>query len=378
MIKEKRVGILYKYDSNWIGGTIYVFNLLKALELAQKNGFELPNIIIFVDRHLKSKLDFSFSGLTFTLRHYNSPNSIRLINKISIKIIGKEIIPWKYKKKLDALFPVNRPWGYFKNTPTENQIYWIPDFQCFHLPEYFEIKDIEARKKSYLETLSNAHKLVLSSESVFKDLKRFYSNNNYPQISLLRFAVFNDVKIEHLNPIEFDKPYFICPNQFWAHKNQELILRALRHMGKVNLPFYVVFTGKMFDSRKHHHFKDIIEPLLEDKFIKKNVKLLGFINRDIQLDLISRAMALIQPSRFEGWSTVIEDGMSVNLKILATNLDVNIEQLGAAGCYFDKDDHISLSKLMQDIYFNKPEKIDYEYSKKQLKFALDFLDIIQK
>jgi glycosyltransferase involved in cell wall biosynthesis len=272
---------------------------------------------------------------------------------------------------------VTMPWDYFKNTPIENQIYWIPDFQCFHLPEYFESEDIRARKKSYLEILSNAKKLVLSSESVHNDLKSLYPNRNYPEIGVLRFAVFNEVKSEYLKPIGFDRPYFICPNQFWAHKNQELILKALKHIGAVNLPFYVVFTGKMFDSRKNNHFRDVIEPFLNDKYVKNNVKLLGFIDRDIQLDLIKRAIALIQPSRFEGWSTVIEDGMSMNLNVLASKLEVNKEQLGNEGQYFDVDDYISLAKIMQQFDFFSIQKTNYQYSEKQLKFATDFLEIIK-
>jgi glycosyltransferase involved in cell wall biosynthesis len=374
--KDKTIGILYKYDANWMGGTIYVYNLLKALELAETKGFELPKIIIFVDRYSKSKLDFSFSGLNYKLKYFNSPRWIKLINKISIKIIGRSLILWQYRYKLDSLFPVNRPWAYFMNTPMENQIYWIPDFQCFHLPEYFETEDMEARKKSYLETLTNAKKLILSSESVFRDLNRFYPNGEYPQTGVLRFAVFNELKSEKLESIKFDRPYFICPNQFWAHKNQELILKALQFMGELNLPYYVVFTGKMFDSRKNNHFKDTIEPLLNDEFIKNNVKLLGFIGREVQLDLIKRAIALIQPSRFEGWSTVIEDGMSFGLPILASNLDVNEEQLGNSGVFFGPDDKELLSKLMVNEFKLYPRRLNYSYDKRQLSFAQEFLKII--
>ncbi len=377
MNKEKTIGILYKYDPNWMGGTIYVFNLLKAIELAQKKGFELPKIIIFVDRYTKKKLDFSFSGLIYKIVYFNPPSWIRFINKISIKIAGKPIIPWRYRSKLDALFPVNRPWDYFANTPVENQIYWIPDFQCFHLPEYFEEQDILNRKKLYFETLISAKKVVLSSESVFGDLKRFFPFLEFPQIDILRFAVFNDFRKKFVKPIEFDRPYFICPNQFWAHKNQELILKSIKYLGELNLPFYVVFTGKMLDSRKNNHFRDFIEPLLDDKFVKNNVKLLGFIEREIQLDLINRAIALIQPSRFEGWSTVIEDGMSTNLKVLASDLDVNIEQLGTKGTFFGIDDYVVLSELMMQIKIDRLERIDYNYGDKQMRFALDFLKIIQ-
>jgi hypothetical protein len=69
--------------------------------------------------------------------------------------------------------------------------------------------------------------------------------------------------------------------------------------------------------------------------------------------------------------------MSMNLKILASDLDVNKEQLGTKGTFFGIDDYIGLSKLLMQINFKSPEKVDYKYSAKQLQFALDFLKIIQ-
>jgi glycosyltransferase involved in cell wall biosynthesis len=374
----KTIGILYKHDPNWMGGTIYVFNLLKALEFAQTKNIELPEIVVFISRNNKNKLDFSFSALKYSFRYYDSPKWMKLINRISVKIIRISMFQWRYQHKLDALFPVNRSWDYFSNTPIENQIYWIPDFQCFHLPEYFEEQDIQNRNFFYLETLINSKKLVLSSYNVLNDLTKFYPNMAYPVIEILRFAVFNNIdsiKIE--KKLVFDKPYFICPNQFWAHKNQELVLRAIQYLGEVNLPFYVVFTGKTIDSRKKNHFKEVIEPLLDDKNVRNNVKLLGFIDRDVQLDLIQNAIALIQPSRFEGWSTVIEDGMSYNLPILASNLEVNIEQLGDKGIFFDPNNVELLSSLMLDEFKYFPRKIKYNYEHRQINFAREFLNIIK-
>ena len=54
-----------------------------------------------------------------------------------------------------------------------------------------------------------------------------------------------------------------------------------------------------------------------------------------QLLLMKYAQAVIQPSLFEGWSTVIEDAISLQVPVIASNLPVNIEQLGDRGVYFD-------------------------------------------
>ena len=49
---------------------------------------------------------------------------------------------------------------------------------------------------------------------------------------------------------------------------------------------------------------------------------------------MKNAKAIIQPSLFEGWSTVIEDARSLQVPVIATDLTVNIEQLGDKGKYF--------------------------------------------
>lgn len=376
MINLKKIGILYQYDPNWIGGTIYVFNLLKALELAKKGGKDLPEIIIFTSRFTRDKLDWSFSGLEYSVEYYDASSFVKFSNKVFVKLFRSVLIKRRFKYSLDALFPVNKPWIYFDNTPTKNQIYWIPDFQCFHLPEYFDKDDLESRKRKYSESLLSAEKMVLSSYAVLEDLKEFFPKENYPKLNILHFAVFNELKVTLANAPKFDKPYFICPNQFWAHKNQVLILKALQHLNTIDLPFYVVFTGRMFDPRNPSFFQDNIETLLSDEFIQNNIKMLGFIDRDIQLELIKNSLAIIQPSRFEGWSTVIEDGMYFNLPILASNLKVNIEQLGEQGQYFDPDDEIGLAKLMLEQFQKGKHSVEYDYSEKQKAFATDFLDII--
>ena len=372
----KKVGILYQYDPNWIGGTIYVFNLLKALELARKEGLRLPEIVIFTSRFTKDKLDWSFSGLEYSVEFYDAPVILKTLNKVFMKLFRRVLIKRSYKYPLAALFPVNKPWEYFRKTPTKNQINWIPDFQCFHLPEYFENDDLEGRKNKYSDILLNAEKIVLSSNAVVDDLKMFFPQTNYPKLSVLHFAVFNEHNGALVNTPKFEKPYFICPNQFWAHKNQLLILMALQYLNTIDLPFYVVFTGKMFDPRNPSFYTESIEPLLNHEFIRNNIKMLGFIDRGVQIELIKNSLAIIQPSRFEGWSTVIEDGMYFNLAILASNLKVNMEQLGDKGQYFDPDDQIGLSKLMLEIFQKGKCPVNYNYQEKQKAFAEDFLKII--
>ncbi len=54
---------------------------------------------------------------------------------------------------------------------------------------------------------------------------------------------------------------------------------------------------------------------------------LGIIPRSEQIQLYRFAAAVVQPSQFEGWSTVIEDAKALGRPIIASSIDVHKEQL---------------------------------------------------
>jgi hypothetical protein len=75
---------------------------------------------------------------------------------------------------------------------------------------------------------------------------------------------------------------------------------------------------------------------------------------------------------------VIEDGIYFNKRIIASNLDVNIEQLGENATYFQTDDYIGLSQMINDLYENRDKPVNYNYEKKQELFANDFIKMFDK
>jgi glycosyltransferase involved in cell wall biosynthesis len=376
-LNNKKIGILYRHFPDWIGGTIYIFNVLKALDLQAKKGNILPRIIIFVSRNDFNKLQFDFPNLDYEIVYFDINKFQKTLNKICIKLGLNQVYRNIYKFSLDVIFPVFTNWNYFEKTPIENQFYWIPDFQCFHLPQLFTKVDVIKRKEQYEWTIDNTKNLVLSSNAVKNDLHSLYHKQNYPNLHILRFATFNEYpKQVDVRNFGIERPYFICPNQFWGHKNQIAILNAIKLLGEENLPFQIIFTGKEYDPRNPLHFDTIIKPEMNYSYVKNNVIFLGFIDRDVQLSLIDQSLALIQPSKFEGWSTVIEDGMFFNKPIIATNLEVNMEQLGSLGNFFEADDREELLRLMLEIFNSDVRSVDYNYENKQLKFGEDLLGFI--
>jgi hypothetical protein len=82
--------------------------------------------------------------------------------------------------------------------------------------------------------------------------------------------------------------------------------------------------------------------------------------------------AILQPSLFEGWSTVIEDARSLQVPVIAANLNVNMEQLEETGTYFEPHNVRQLvsiletypnrdyTKLLYDSYENRMKTAAYE------------------
>jgi hypothetical protein len=83
---------------------------------------------------------------------------------------------------------------------------------------------------------------------------------------------------------------------------------------------------------------------------------LGVMSRQEQLALMRYSQAVIQPSLFEGWSTVIEDSISLQTPVISSNLDVNMEQLGAWSEYFDPHNYEELAGLM----LKNRDRVDFE------------------
>ncbi len=93
---------------------------------------------------------------------------------------------------------------------------------------------------------------------------------------------------------------------------------------------------------------------------------------------MKNAEAVLQPSRFEGWSTVIEDAKAMGQLVIASNIDVHVEQLGDNGIFFFPDDPLELANIMEKVLRNKPVVDKMDYAEHVTKYALDFLSILNK
>jgi len=75
--------------------------------------------------------------------------------------------------------------------------------------------------------------------------------------------------------------------------------------------------------------------------------------------LLREAAVIIQPSRYEGWNTSVEDAKALGRTLVCSNIDVHVEQTAGAGAtLFDVDDPQSLAEALIEVWSWAPARSD--------------------
>lgn len=377
MIKRKKIGILFSHNENWIGGSYYILNLVSSfLSLDDK---ERPEVVIISwkpeDAEVVKNTGYPYVSFLSLYIPYNFFEKVlfRLFPNFTKKNIKKKFS----KKQLDVVFPASFN-EKFINIP--NKVFWIPDFQEHYYPDFFDVDEVKKRKTGQLQIASSNSKLVLSSNAAKKDFEKFYPKNKC-KTYVVNFAVthptYNKLDVENLKKkYKIQGNYYISPNQFWKHKNHKVVVDAIKILKESGHKILLIFTGKEYDFR-HPAYTDELKNYVQQNNLSEQIMFLGFIDRLDQLQLMNNAEAVIQPSLFEGWSTVVEDSKAMNQYIIASNIDVHIEQLKENCVFFDPLNPVDLADKIIKQQQMEIDNSYNNYSNNIKKFAKDFLRAIE-
>ncbi len=384
MAKRIKLAIPFSHAEDWVAGTYYILNLIRALNLLEEG--KKPEIIIFFQ---KEKIKQLFSNENYPHLTFSKLKSIanytlfqRLVNKVSRLLLKKNTFDIRpTEKDVDILFPAI-DYHYYDLIPQKNKIYWIPDFQEHFLSHFFDNEEVLARKKNQKRLIDKGARILLSSQSAFSDFKTIHPKaKQLENTVVLPFAVFNSTKYQNikikelLKKFNIEKPYFICSNQFWQHKNHTTVLKALKILKDKNIACKIVFTGNPKDYRHPEFYKSLLT-YVESNNLQPHATFLGFIDRDEQLKLMSESLAVIQPSLFEGWSTVVEDAKAMNKYIILSDIPVHKEQCTENVIFFNPKNTTDLSTKIEYFIKQTPIAKKRDYTKNQQIAAKTFFNII--
>lgn len=373
-----RIAFIVNFNPNaWLGGYNVIKNLIWSIYLNKPKNIK---IVLFVNKDIPSKF---FKKLPAEIIKTNFFKNFKLVDRIltrlEILILGKSknYDNFFLKHKIDFVSHFN-PLG---RKSKINSFCWIPDFQEIHYPKYFTIRQLILRRLNLFYNILNSTKIILSSNTVKKDLKKiikvddeklfvhqFYFKN-YPLSKIIKFRALN-------KKFKIKKNYFFLPNQYWPHKNHMLVLKAIHYLlNKKKISLNIVSTGYNYVRKSKKYFQQIMNYRNKNN-LKVNYKYLGIVSDKELYSLIYHSIATINPSFFEGWNTSVMQVKSLNKSIILSNISSHLEQKDKNCVYFKNGDYKSLVKKIQNfksnkIYENKlmNKKNFYNYGKKYIELV---------
>lgn len=340
----KKVAIIINFNKeDWLGGFNYFKNFFKFLKKYQKK-FEPILIVDKLSRLSNDNFFYNYKIITSSLVS-NQKIFLKIFNKFLIFFFGKSFILENFyiKNKIDILTHS----GYLGRNSKIKSYPWFPDFQEFHFPENFSLKQRILRRVNLLMSYKNSTNILISSNSVMSDLKKI-SLCAYKKAKLIKHAV--DIpkrnKMLRKNFIKkkfgIYKNYYYLPNAYWKHKNHIVVLNALKKLK--NKPL-IISTGRFYDHRAPQHAKYILDTIKIFN-LEKSYRYLGIVSEDEMYSLIYYSSALINPSKSEGWSNTVEQAKLLKKKVILSNIAVHLEQKSKNFIYFNPNDFKRLSKIL--------------------------------
>jgi glycosyltransferase involved in cell wall biosynthesis len=347
---QPRLVIEFVEEATWLGGVVYIDNLLATLS-ALPEPWPLDVRLTFLSSP-------STPAAQRLLRHrvVNRRAGAASMNVLAIVLRRAAFaairrMPWLGRALTRRDGEVHFP-AFNTSRSWRRNLYWIPDFQHHYLPELFEPAERAWRDSSYAQIAQANGLLVLSSQSALDDFRRFYPQARVrprvwsfcSSVESAAGSTCDEVRRRHALP-----PHFVyVANQFWRHKDHRVVIEALHLLRQRGIEVQVVCTGVQEDRRDPSHVPALLR-LMDQYGIAGQFHLLGVVPRDEQLQLFRLAAAVLQPSRFEGWSTVIEDAKAFGRPVIASDLAVHREQLAHAphACLFGVSDAEDLARCLE-------------------------------
>ena len=201
--------------------------------------------------------------------------------------------------------------------------------------------------------LKNAHLILTNSENTKKDVEKTYPETQgktvmiYPGIS-------RNIRFENTNLLEnygIKKPYFLSVGTIEPRKNHLLILETFTEFREKNsaLTQLVITGGRGWKSEAFYK-------ALESNPYAKDIILTGFVP-DNHLPILNReALAMIYPSKYEGFGLPVLEAMAWGT-IPITSSNSSLPEVGGDSAFYLKnEDSSELLKMMENTASLTPEQ----------------------
>lgn len=335
---NRAINVAFWGSLDWMGGVSYFSNLINALDLYCSETIA-PVLILrpFEKNNITDELS--------TVKQIILPRDDITKTEARAALINE----YARSHSID-LISHSPPLNDLVDIPT---LGWIPDFQHLRLSNMFSQEEVSERNANFKDTIRYSTRVILSSEAAKQDLLNFMAPIKKP-IDILRFrsniflqtpAPWPEVSAKY----QIEGPYLFLPNQFWQHKNHEDVFRAVDNLNRRGLKVMIFCSGDKTDYRNPRHHSTLLN-FIKTRNLGANIRILGRVPRGEFVALMRKALAVIQPSSFEGWSTTVEEARALGKTLILSDIPVHREQNPANALWFALGDYERLAGLIQDLW----------------------------
>lgn len=229
-------------------------------------------------------------------------------------------------------------------------IAWFPDFQHRRMPHMFSRAAWWKRDLGFRAQVASSAAILLSSQDAETDcLAAYPAARGRTQVA--RFAVSiddwpdADTAWMHLRRDGIPEDFVFLPNQLWQHKNHQLAIEAAGLLAKRGSRRLVLATGHGQDPRRPGYRLEL-EARIAAVGAGSHLRLLGSVDHTLVRAMMIGANALLNPSRFEGWSTTVEEAKAAGTPMILSDIPVHREQAPTAN-FFGTDDAAALADRIE-------------------------------
>ena len=347
--------VVAAYFRNWLGGQSYLVNFVRVMSALPKA--QRPRLLVAV--HCGE--GESFDELRATLDAIAENEIVVAVVTSDERVVVSTAIFERLKRRknrkdltpigalttsVDWTFPVLYPLWRVPALP--GPLFWIPDLQHRFWPSFFSAEEVAGRDRDMHALARRDVPVVFSSESAQKDfLEEFPERKCRTHVwhFVSQPAKVDSSAADHFHALNLPTRFYYTPNQFWRHKDHVTLFQALRRILGDGRDITFVCTGTDLRSANDEYSKELLA-LIEELSLGRHLRLLGVLSRSDQIEVMRNCCAVIQPSLFEGWSTVIEDARALGRPVIASDIPVHREQLGDTARYFIPRDPASLAEAV--------------------------------
>jgi glycosyltransferase involved in cell wall biosynthesis len=237
-------------------------------------------------------------------------------------------------------------------TTTIPSIYQPHDLLHLHLPELFSSWEWRRREVVYRTHCARAETVVAMTSWGKRDLVERYELPP-EKVSVVPWGC---VLWEYPAPTESDLKrirrdiappgdFLLYPAQTWPHKNHERLLDALALIrDREGVRISLVCPG-----RQNDHYRQIARRIDELR-LEEQVSFPGFVSPLELRGLYDLALALVFPSRFEGWGLPVCEAFSAGLPVASSSATSLPDLVGDAGLLFDPDDTEQIAEAVLGLW----------------------------